>query len=165
VGGEHTTLRVGLGLDGHRFAPERPLLLAGVRLRDRDGLAGHSDADVVCHAVIDALLGAAGLEDIGCLFPDTDPTYQGADSLELLGSVVRLLRERGWTPVNVDVVVICDEPRIAPHRAAMRARLAAVLRLAPDQVGVKGKTTEGLGLGGTGEGIAAQAVALVERVP
>ena len=164
MGSERTTLRVGLGVDAHRFASERPLVLAGVRLRDRDGLAGHSDADVVCHAVIDALLGAAGLEDIGTHFPDTDPVYEGADSLGLLGSAVRLVRESGWAPVNVDVVVICEEPRIAPHREAMRARLATALQLDADQVALKGKTTEGLGFTGRREGIAAQAVALVERV-
>ncbi|OFV83785.1 MAG: 2-C-methyl-D-erythritol 2,4-cyclodiphosphate synthase, partial [Acidobacteria bacterium RBG_16_64_8] len=144
----------GLGFDAHRFAPERPLTLAGVRLRDRDGLAGHSDADVVCHAVIDALLGAAGLDDIGTVFPDTNPAYSEADSVGLLGSAVRLLHEHGWVPVNVDVVVICEETRIAPHREAMRIRLASALGVEGDQVAVKGKTTEGLGFTGRGEGIA-----------
>ena len=102
-------------------------MLGGVRLRETDGLAGHSDADVLIHAVMDALLGAAGLDDIGTLFPDSDPAYAGADSVELLASVARLLREHAWEPVNVDAVVICEQPRVAPHRAAMRARMAAAM--------------------------------------
>ena len=157
-------MRVGIGYDIHRLARGRNLVIGGARIPHSSGLAGHSDADVVCHAVIDALLGAAGLEDIGTHFPDTDPVYEGADSLGLLGSAVRLVRESGWAPVNVDVVVICEEPRIAPHREAMRARLATALQLDADQVALKGKTTEGLGFTGRREGIAAQAVALVERV-
>ncbi len=155
--------RVGMGYDVHRFAPERPLVLGGLRLREKDGLLGHSDADVLAHAVIDALLGAAGLEDIGELFPDTDPALCGADSVELLGVVAEVLREKGWEPVNVDAVVICEEPRIAPLRQAMRARLATAMRVRVEQVTVKGTTTEGLGFTGRGEGIAAQAVALVRR--
>lgn len=138
--------------------------MAGLRLREKDGLAGHSDADVLAHAVIDALLGASGLGDIGALFPDSDPAYKDAGSLGLLGTTVGVLREHGWAPVNVDVVVICEEPRIGPHRRAMRASLAAAMRLTPDQVGLKGKTTEGMGFTGRGEGIAAQAVVLIERV-
>ena len=119
--------RVGLGYDAHRFAAERALVLGGVRLREHDGLLGHSDADVLVHAIMDALLGAAGLEDIGHYFPDTDPVYAGADSMDLLAAVATLLRDRGWRAVNVDAVVICEEPRIAPHRGAMRARLATAL--------------------------------------
>jgi 2-C-methyl-D-erythritol 2,4-cyclodiphosphate synthase len=157
-------VRIGLGLDAHRFAADRPLVLGGIRLRERDGLMGHSDADVVTHAVIDALLGAAGLGDIGTLFPDTDPAYKGADSQALLDSVARLLRAQGWMPVNVDVVVICEEPHIAPHREAMRARLSRSMGLEKERVTLKGTSTEGLGFTGRGEGIAAQAVALVERV-
>lgn len=157
-------LRVGLGYDAHRFASDRALVLGGVRLREHDGLLGHSDADVLVHAVMDALLGAAGLEDIGHYFPDSDPAYAGADSMSLLAAVVALLGDRGWRTVNVDAVVVCEEPRIAPHRAAMRARLAEVLGVGVEAVGLRGTTTEGMGFTGRREGIAAQAVALVQRV-
>jgi 2-C-methyl-D-erythritol 2,4-cyclodiphosphate synthase len=158
-----TTLKVGLGLDAHRFASERALVLGGVRLREENGLEGHSDADVLTHAIMDALLGAAGLDDIGSLFPDDDPAFAGADSVELLGQVVGLLRENGWIPVNVDAVVVCEEPRVAPHKQAMRERLAAAMGLELEQVGLRGTTTEGMGFTGQREGIAAQAVVLVER--
>ena len=158
-----TQMRVGLGYDAHRFAPDRSLVLGGVTLREHDGLLGHSDADVLVHAVMDALLGAAGLEDIGHYFPDTDPAFAGADSIGLLAAVVVLLQDRGWQPVNVDAVVICEEPRIAPHRAAMRGRLAAALGIDVDAVGIRGTTTEGMGFTGRREGIAAQAVALVQK--
>jgi 2-C-methyl-D-erythritol 2,4-cyclodiphosphate synthase len=160
-----SALRVGLGYDAHRFAPDRALVLGGVRLRERDGLLGHSDADVLVHAVMDALLGAAGLEDIGHYFPDTDPACAGADSLKLLAAVAELLGEKGWRPVNVDAVVVCEEPRIAPHRQAMRERLAAAMGVGVERVSLRGTTTEGMGFTGRGEGIVAQAVALVERVP
>lgn len=156
-------LRVGIGFDAHRFASDRPLVLGGLRLREHDGLEGHSDADVLTHAVMDALLGAAGLEDIGSLFPDTDPAFAGADSVELLATVAGLLRGRGVQTVNVDAVVVCEEPRIAPHRQAMRERLAAAIGIEPERVTLRGKTTEGMGFTGRGEGIAAQAVALVAR--
>jgi 2-C-methyl-D-erythritol 2,4-cyclodiphosphate synthase len=132
-------------------------------LRERDGLLGHSDADVLVHAIMDALLGAAGLEDIGHYFPDTDSAYAGADSVVLLGAVAALLSDRGWRTVNIDAVVICEEPRIAPHRAAMRERLASALGVGVEVVGLRGTTTEGMGFTGRREGIAAQAVALVER--
>jgi len=155
--------RVGLGIDAHRFAAERPLILGGVRLRDRDGLTGHSDADCLAHAVMDALLGAAGLEDIGHYFPDDDPGFSGADSLDLLGRVAALVSQEGWLVVNVDAVVVCEQPRIAPHREAMRARLAAALGVPAGQVGVRGTTTEGMGFAGRGEGILCQAVALLRR--
>ncbi|OFW56203.1 MAG: 2-C-methyl-D-erythritol 2,4-cyclodiphosphate synthase [Actinobacteria bacterium RBG_16_64_13] len=155
--------RIGLGIDAHRFAPGRALVLGGVRLREHDGLLGHSDADVLTHAIMDALLGAAGLDDVGRLFPDDDPAFAGADSLELLASVTRLLRHGGWQPVNVDAVVVCEEPRIAPHRTEMRERLAAAMGVAIEQVTLRGTTTEGLGFTGRREGIAAQAVALVEQ--
>jgi len=161
--GEERELRVGLGVDAHRFCAERPLVLGGVRLRERNGLLGYSDADVLTHAVMDALLGAAGLGDIGQHFPDSDPAYAGAGSLGLLRKVAELLASSGWRPVNVDVVVICEEPRIAPYRDEMRKRLARALGIADEQVGVRGTTTEGLGFTGRREGIAAQAVALVER--
>jgi 2-C-methyl-D-erythritol 2,4-cyclodiphosphate synthase len=157
--------RVGLGYDAHRFAADRALVLGGVRLRERDGLLGHSDADVLVHAIMDALLGAAGLEDIGHYFPDTDPAYAGADSMDLLEAVATLLSDRGWRTVNVDAVVVCEEPRIAPHRGAMRTRLAEALGVQVEAVGLRGTTTEGMGFTGRREGIAAQAVALVERVP
>lgn len=155
--------RVGLGYDAHRFSPERPLVLGGVRFRETDGLQGHSDADVLVHAVMDALLGAAGLEDIGHYFPDTDPSFAGADSIELLARVGGLLRGSNWEVVNVDAVVICEEPRIAPERQRMRERMAAALGTTADRVGVRGTTTEGMGFTGRREGIAAQAVALVRR--
>lgn len=158
-------LRVGLGFDAHRFAPTRALILGGVRFRDHDGLEGHSDADVLAHAIMDAVLGAAGLEDIGHHFPDSDPAYAGADSLELLTSVAILIRSAGWEVINVDAVVICEEPRLAPQRQAMRDRLAQAMGIEPDRVGVRGTTTEGLGFTGRREGIAAQAVALLERQP
>ncbi|MBN1320916.1 MAG: 2-C-methyl-D-erythritol 2,4-cyclodiphosphate synthase [Thermoleophilia bacterium] len=154
-------LRVGIGFDAHRFASGRPLVLGGLRLREHDGLEGHSDADVLTHAVMDALLGAAGLEDIGSLFPDTDPAFAGADSVGLLATVAGLLRERGIEAVNVDAVVVCEEPRIAPHRQAMRERLASAMGIEVGRVTLRGTTTEGMGFTGRGEGIAAQAVALV----
>jgi len=160
---EREELRVGLGVDAHRFAAGRPLVLGGVRLREHDGLSGHSDADVLTHAVMDALLGAAGLEDIGHHFPDTDPSYAGADSVHLLERVTLLLAERGWRPVNVDAVVICEEPRIAPHRKEMRRKLAEAMGLAEEQVNLRGTTTEAMGFTGRREGIAAQAVALLKR--
>lgn len=165
-GTDHPEMRVGLGLDAHRFAPERPLVLGGVRIRERDGLAGHSDADVLVHALMDALLGAAGLEDIGHFFPDSDPALKDADSVVLLRRVVALLAERGLAVGNVDVVVVCEEPRIAPHRTAIKAVLAPALGVDADRVGIRGTTTEGMGFTGRGEGIAAQAVALLEhRLP
>ena len=156
-------MRVGLGLDAHRFCPDRALVLGGVRIREDDGLLGHSDADVVAHAIMDALLGAAGLGDIGSLFPDDDPSYAGVDSIELLAQVVAEVRKAGWRPVNVDAVVVCEEPKIAPVRQAMRVRLAEAMGIEVDAVGIKGTTTEGMGFAGRHEGIAAQAVALIER--
>ncbi len=161
VSGTDPGLRVGVGFDAHRFASDRPLVLGGLLLRENDGLAGHSDADVLTHAVVDALLGAAGLDDIGALFPDSDPAYAGADSIGLLASVTRLVREQGWEPVNVDAVVICEQPRVAPHRDAMRARMAAAMGVEVERVTLRGTTTEGMGFPGRGEGIAVQAVALV----
>jgi 2-C-methyl-D-erythritol 2,4-cyclodiphosphate synthase len=158
-----TSLRIGIGLDAHRFAPDRALVLGGVRLRDKDGLEGHSDADVLTHAIMDALLGAAGQEDVGALFPDDDPAYAGADSAQLLAAVVARLEDRGWRVVNVDAVVVCEEPRVAPHRQAMRERLADTMGVDVEQVGLRGKTTETMGFTGRREGIAAQAVALIER--
>jgi 2-C-methyl-D-erythritol 2,4-cyclodiphosphate synthase len=153
------TWRVGLGFDVHPFSidPNRRLILAGIELEGR-GLAGHSDADVVAHAVADALLGAAGLGDLGTYFPDSDPTWEGADSIELLARVVAELAPR-WQVGNVDCAVVLESPRLAPHRSAMEAQLAGVVG-AP--VSIKPKRAEGLGAVGRGEGIACWAVALVE---
>jgi 2-C-methyl-D-erythritol 2,4-cyclodiphosphate synthase/2-C-methyl-D-erythritol 4-phosphate cytidylyltransferase len=153
--------RVGQGYDVHAFDEGRPLVLGGVTIPFARGLAGHSDADVLLHAIADALLGAAALGDIGAHFPDSDERWRGADSWELLREVGRRVREAGLRPVNVDATVICEAPRIRPHAEAMRARIAAALDLPPDRVSVKGTTSEGLGFTGRGEGIAAQAVVLV----
>lgn len=158
---DRCSFRIGLGFDVHRFASNRPLVLGGVRIREHDGLEGHSDADVLTHAIIDALLGAAGLADIGTLFPDSDELYKGADSLRLLEDVVCKIQEAGWRIANIDSVVICEEPRIATHRLSMQERLAQVLGMAKEDVHIKGKTTEGLGFTGRKEGIAAEAVALL----
>ncbi len=154
-------IRVGLGYDVHALVPGRRLVLGGVQIESSRGLLGHSDADVLLHAITDAVLGAAGLGDIGRLFPDTDPRHRGADSLELLRLAADRVRAAGWTIANVDAVVVARQPRIAPHVAAMRARIAPVLNVAEDAVGIKGKTSEHLGFTGRGEGIAAQAVALL----
>ena len=158
-------MRVGLGVDVHAFAaPEdgRRLVLGGVEIPSDRGLLGHSDADVLAHAVTDALLGAAGLEDIGHYFPDTDERYKNADSIALLREVRGLLGE-SWEVSNVDAVVICERPKIRDHRKDMRKNLAAALGTEESRVGVRGTTTELLGFTGRGEGIAAQAVCLLER--
>jgi 2-C-methyl-D-erythritol 2,4-cyclodiphosphate synthase len=158
-------MRVGLGVDVHAFAaPEegRRLVLGGVEIPSDRGLLGHSDADVLAHAIMDALLGAAGLEDIGHYFPDTDERYRDADSIELLREVRGLVGE-SWGVANVDSVVICQRPKIRDHREAMRKNLAAALGIEETRVGVRGTTTERLGFPGRGEGIAAQAVCLLER--
>lgn len=156
-------IRVGVGFDVHALVPGRRLRIGGVDIEAAQGLLGHSDADVLLHAITDALLGAAGLGDIGQLFPDHDVRHKDADSLELLRSAADKIRAAGWRVANVDAVVIAQRPRIAPHVARMRARIAPVLGVAEDAVGIKGKTTECLGFAGRGEGIAAQAVALLER--
>ncbi len=153
--------RTGVAFDSHRFEASRPLVLGGVEIEHERGLAGHSDADVLTHAVIDALLGAAALGDLGQHFPDTDEHWRDADSIELLRAVRVLLAEAGYAPVNVDSTVICEEPKLAPHRDAMRARLAEGLELEPADVSVKFTTNEGMGFVGRGEGIAALAVATV----
>ncbi len=154
------TVRVGQGVDVHAFTaePGRPLVLGGVTFVGEHGLAGHSDADVVAHACADALLSAAGLGDIGELFPDTDPAMAGADSIETLRDVAARVRSAGWEPGNVDCTVVCEAPKIAPHRAAMEARLSDAVG-AP--VTVKGTRAEGLGALGRREGIACLSVALV----
>ena len=155
------TPRVGFGYDTHRLVEGRPLVLGGVRIPHARGLAGHSDADAVCHAVTDALLGAAAAGDIGRHFPDTDPRWRGAASVDLLASVVALVRGRGFSVGNVDVVVIAERPKLAPHVPGMRERLAAVLDVDPDRISVKAKTAEGLDAVGRGEGVAVHAVALL----
>ncbi len=158
-------VRIGNGYDIHRFAAGRRLILAGVFFEGEVGLTGHSDADVVAHAVIDALLGAAGLGDIGTHFPPGDPLYAGTDSIALLRQTAGLLAQHGWRPANVDATVIAERPRLAPHAAAMRANLAHAAGLPVEAVSVKAKTNEGLGALGAGEAIAALAVTLIERLP
>ncbi|MBP7603365.1 MAG: 2-C-methyl-D-erythritol 2,4-cyclodiphosphate synthase [Spirochaetes bacterium] len=155
-------LRVGIGYDVHAFAENRKLVLGGVAIAHPRGLAGHSDADVLIHALIDALLGAASLGDIGRLFPDTDPALRGADSISLLSRVYEMMTRRGARIVNIDSVVICEQPKISPHVDAMKAVISRALGGLPvERIGVKGTTTEGLGFAGRREGIAAQAVTLV----
>ena len=156
--------RVGFGYDIHRMAPERKLILGGVRIPNPLGLSGHSDADVLLHAVCDALLGAAALGDIGRHFPDSDKRYQGISSLKLLRSVRTLLREHHFAVVNIDSTVILERPKIAPYVPKMRKRIAAALGIGENQVSVKATTNEGLGPLGSGEGCAACAVALVTSV-
>lgn len=156
-------LRVGIGFDAHAFAGEGPLVLAGVAIPHRAGLAGHSDADLICHAATDALLGASGGEDIGALFPSDDEALRGASSIELLGQAWSAIREQGWRLVNLDAVLVIEEPRIAPHRAAMRESLAAALGVPAERVTVRASTTDRLGFVGRGEGAACQAVALLQR--
>jgi 2-C-methyl-D-erythritol 2,4-cyclodiphosphate synthase len=155
-------MRVGQGFDVHAFAEGRKLILGGVEIAYERGLAGHSDADVLIHALCDALLGAAALGDIGTHFPDSEPAYKGADSRVLLREVARKLAAAGWRIINVDATVIAQAPRLAPHVPAMVANLAADLGLAASAVSVKATTTERLGFTGRGEGIAAQAIALIE---
>ena len=159
-------IRVGQGLDVHRFAEPaegRPLMLMGCAVPHDRGLRGHSDADVMLHALMDALLGAAGLGDIGEHFPDTDPAYRGADSAALLAAVMARLTGDGWRVVNADVCLIGERPKLAPHREAMRLRIAPLLGVAPQDLNVKATTTEKLGFTGRGEGLAAQAVVLLRR--
>lgn len=159
-----TKLRVGHGYDVHRLVEGRALILGGVTVPFDRGLLGHSDADVLTHAVMDALLGAAALGDIGKLFPDSDATYAGADSIALLERVTALLREHGWQVGNVDATVVAQAPRLAPYIPEMRRRLAEAMGLDVDCVSVKATTEERLGFTGSGEGMAAHAVALIERL-
>ena len=156
-------IRVGHGYDVHKLVEGRKLIMGGVYIPWEKGLLGHSDADVLAHAVTDALLGAAGLGDIGKHFPDTDPAYAGADSLVLLDHVVALLKEKGWHVVNVDATILAQRPKLAGHLPGMRDNLAAHMEVEPDQVNVKATTEEGLGFTGAGLGIAAHAVALIEK--
>ena len=154
-------MRIGHGYDVHRLVEGRKLILGGVEIPFEKGLLGHSDADVLAHAVMDALLGAAALGDIGKLFPDSDPAYAGADSLVLLRRVAEVLAEHGYGIGNVDATVLAQRPKLPPHIPEMRERLAAAMGIGPGQVSVKATTEEGLGFTGTGEGIAAHAVALI----
>jgi 2-C-methyl-D-erythritol 4-phosphate cytidylyltransferase/2-C-methyl-D-erythritol 2,4-cyclodiphosphate synthase len=158
-----TAYRSGIGYDAHRFGSGRPLVLGGVMFAGETGLGGHSDADVVCHAVCDALLGAAGAGDIGGHFPDTDPQYAGISSLALLARSAELVKSAGWQIENVDAVVIAEAPKIAPRAAEMRRALAGAMGVTAEQVSVKGKTTEGMGFAGRREGMASEAVALLKR--
>jgi len=156
--------RTGIGYDSHRLLAGRRLVLGGVELDSEVGLVGHSDADVLTHAVIDAVLGAAGLGDIGQHFPDTEAEFAGADSIGLLESVVRRVGDAGFRIENVDVTVVIERPKLAPHRSAMEARLAAVLGVGAGEVNVKATTGELIGFVGRGEGAAALAVATLERI-
>jgi len=156
-----TDLRIGHGFDVHAFAAERKLIIGGVEIPHPFGLAGHSDADVLLHAICDALLGAAGLGDIGRHFPDNDPRFKGIDSRELLRDVTKRIRDLGWRTVNVDATIIAQAPKMAPHIGTMVANIAADLGIESGRVNVKATTTEKLGFTGRGEGIAAEAVCLM----
>ena len=156
-------IRVGLGYDVQRFAPGRELWLCGVKVPHTEGLAGHSDADVALHALCDALLGAASLRDIGYHFPDTDASFKDADSKLLLARVVELIGEKGYSVGNVDVTVCAQTPKLSPHIDRMRQTVAAILKVEPDDVGIKATTTEGLGFTGRKEGIAAYATCLITK--
>ena len=158
------TGRVGFGYDLHRLVAGRPLVLGGIRIPHDRGLAGHSDADAVCHAVADAILGAAASGDIGRHFPDTDPRWEGASSIELLRAVVDLVRSRGFVVVNLDVVVVAERPKIGPHAERMCEAVASAVGIGPDAVSIKGKTNEGLDATGRGEAIATHAVALLRTL-
>lgn len=160
-----TNLRIGHGYDVHRLVAGRRLILGGVDIPWEKGLEGHSDADVLAHAVMDALLGAAGLEDIGCLFPDTDASLKGISSMLLLEKVAGELEKRRVQIVNIDATILAQAPKLAPYRQQMRENIARALGIDPDRVGVKATTEERLGFTGDGSGMAAHAVALVERLP
>ena len=157
------SMRIGFGYDSHRFDEARPLVLGGVRIPDHPGLLGHSDGDAIAHAVIDALLGAAALGDIGRHFPPSESQWKDADSMELLARAVELIRESDLRVCNIDVTVITEQPEIARNAQEMATRLSEVLGTAPDAISVKGKTNEGMGWIGSGEGMAVHAVALLER--
>ena len=161
-GGEVTGGRAGIGVDVHPFAEGRPLVLGGVRMAFDRGLEGHSDGDVLCHAIIDALLGAAGMGDIGSHFPSSDPANRGADSLGLLARTVEIIGRNGWKAAYVDATILAEKPAVAPARDAIEASLAGAMQLSRSQVSVKATTTDGLGFTGRGEGICAMAVATIE---
>lgn len=156
-------MKIGIGYDAHKLVYDRKLILGGVEIPYEKGLDGHSDADVLCHAIGDAILGAAKLGDIGQHFPDTDPKYKDANSLKLLNEIAKIVNKKGFTVIDVDSVVIAQAPKLAPLRDKMRENIASVLGIAVENVGVKATTTEGLGPEGRGEGISAQAVALLSE--
>lgn len=157
------SVRIGNGYDIHRLGPERPLILGGVTIPHQLGLLGHSDADVLTHAIMDAMLGALSLGDIGLYFPPTDPKWKGADSLMLLDQIYQMVKERGWAIGNLDTVVVAEKPKLKPHIASMQQSLAARLAVATDQIGIKATTNEKLGPTGREEGIAAYAVVLLVK--
>lgn len=157
-------MRIGHGYDVHRLVPDRKLILGGVDIPWEKGLLGHSDADVLVHAIMDAILGAAALGDIGMLFPDSDPRYKGADSLALLREVVQVTAEAGYRVENIDATVLAQAPKLSPHKEQMRRNISDAAELDISQVSVKATTEEGLGFTGSGEGIAAHAVALLEKL-
>ena len=156
-------MRVGMGYDSHRMGPDRPLILGGIHVPYELGLIGHSDADVLIHAVVDALLGAAGLGDIGILFPDSDPQYKDRSSAYFLETVGGMLSKHGFSILNIDATVIAQAPKLSPHFPRMIARIAEILKIASSQIQIKAKTSEGMGLIGQGEGMASFAVALVQE--
>ena len=155
--------RAGFGYDAHRLVEDRPLILGGITVPYEKGLAGHSDADVLLHALIDAVLGAAGLGDIGTHFPSSDPSLEGISSVDMLERSMALVWERGWRVVNVDATVVAQRPRLSPHAPAMKEAMARILRVEPERVNVKSKTTDGLGFTGAGEGMAAYCAAMLAR--
>ncbi|RKX68877.1 2-C-methyl-D-erythritol 2,4-cyclodiphosphate synthase [candidate division WOR-3 bacterium] len=156
-------MRIGLGVDFHPFAKDRPLYLGGIKIDYPEGLAGHSDADVLTHAICDAILGAAGLEDIGKHFPDDDRRFKDISSLKLLEEVIRMVEAKGYRIINIDAVIIADRPRLGPYYQAMRHKISAVSGIPIEAISIKAKRTEGLGLIGEGKGIAAIANALIEE--
>jgi 2-C-methyl-D-erythritol 2,4-cyclodiphosphate synthase len=158
---ERTVMRIGLGYDVHRLVPNRKLILGGITINFEKGLDGHSDADVVVHAICDALLGAAGLKDIGFWFPDTDPVYKGIDSLLLLQKCHEMIRKNGFSIKNIDITVFAEQPKISPYREAMTEKIAHCLESETGLINVKATTTEGLGMIGKGEGIAAMCIAFI----
>jgi 2-C-methyl-D-erythritol 2,4-cyclodiphosphate synthase len=155
-------MRVGIGYDIHRLEPGRPLVLGGVRIPFEKGLLGHSDADVLVHAICDALLGAAGLDDIGLHFPDADPQYKNISSLILLAETHGMVNDKGFHIVNLDTILFAEAPKLMPYRLEMQNRITKTIQIAPQQINIKATTTEGLGVIGKGEGIAAMCVALIE---
>lgn len=158
-----SNLRIGHGYDAHRFAPNRPLILGGVTIPHHEGLLGHSDADVLLHALMDAMLGAAALGDIGTHFPDSDEAYRGADSMQLLSRVKTIIAQKGYTLQNADITVIAQAPKLAPHLSVMRRNIAVTLGVSTDDISVKATTTEKMGFEGRQEGISCHAVCLLTK--
>jgi 2-C-methyl-D-erythritol 2,4-cyclodiphosphate synthase len=155
------SFRVGTGFDAHQFTPGRPLILGGVTVPHDKGLLGHSDADALCHAISDAILGAAALGDMGKYFPDTDPKWKGADSLSMLKECARMAKAKGWKVANLDATIVCQKPKLAPYLVSMSQMIEEVLESGADSVNVKAKTTEGMGFEGREEGVSVQAVVLL----